>query len=290
MVRARAVPKTGAGAKRRCACRRSSVPACRSAAGGRASRACPHVRLHGSGAQGTESCRSRCCTMPANCVDARAVCVVHPRPCGPYALPCCSEAGVVGNWECHARLPAGQAQDAPLPTTRPKGGMRPASAAHMSACAIAASHDDSKHFQNSSMHTSVGPSACTAPQRPLHTCCRVHGCEKHTTGLLVSALPAATSTGRTQAHLAHGRQHDARQVLREAADDVRHLPHALGIAHGRATELVNHVDLQRGSATGAVCIFLHTHGAGGRGLCNPAAASVHESVCIFSVARVHTGA
>ncbi len=44
-------------------------------------------------------------------------------------------------------------------------------------------------------------------------------------------------------YLAHGRKHHAGQVLREAADNVGNLPHALGVTHGRATELVNDVHL-----------------------------------------------
>lgn len=44
-------------------------------------------------------------------------------------------------------------------------------------------------------------------------------------------------------YLAHGGEHDAGQVLRERADDVGHLAHALGVAHRAAPELVDHVDL-----------------------------------------------
>lgn len=49
---------------------------------------------------------------------------------------------------------------------------------------------------------------------------------------------------RACAHLAHGGQHHAGQVLWEAADDVSHLAHALRVAHRRAAELVHHIDLR----------------------------------------------
>ena len=57
-------------------------------------------------------------------------------------------------------------------------------------------------------------------------------------------------------HLAHRRQHNARQLVREAAYDGRDLAHALRICHRRPPKLHHHGHLRRRSSSGSPSLLL----------------------------------